>query len=75
MPRQNRSCAATPVPTDNQRGPEPQWEVVKRVTSIGHQKRNKLQATEAALVKATPAGSTQTEGGTDCIPVQLPRSY
>ncbi|GJZ69625.1 hypothetical protein Tco_0633175, partial [Tanacetum coccineum] len=27
VPRQNRSCAATPVPTDNQRGIEPQWEV------------------------------------------------
>ncbi|GKC69064.1 reverse transcriptase domain-containing protein [Tanacetum coccineum] len=26
-----------------------------------------LQATKAALVRATPAGSTQTEGGTDCI--------
>nr|GEV65189.1 reverse transcriptase domain-containing protein [Tanacetum cinerariifolium] len=24
-PRQNKSRAATPVPTDNQRGPEPQW--------------------------------------------------
>ncbi|GJY34968.1 reverse transcriptase domain-containing protein [Tanacetum coccineum] len=39
----------------------------KRVTS--------LQATKAALVRATPAGSTQTEGGTDCIPVRLTRSY
>ncbi|GJY67602.1 reverse transcriptase domain-containing protein [Tanacetum coccineum] len=39
----------------------------KRVTS--------LQATKAALVRATPAGSTQTKGGTDCIPIRLPRSY
>ncbi|GKF20982.1 reverse transcriptase domain-containing protein, partial [Tanacetum coccineum] len=34
-----------------------------------------LQATEATLVEATPAGSTQTEGRTDCIPVHLPQSY
>ncbi|GJY27740.1 reverse transcriptase domain-containing protein [Tanacetum coccineum] len=27
-----------------------------------------LQAAEVALVGATPAGSTQTKGGTDCIP-------
>ncbi|GJR90769.1 hypothetical protein Tco_0214780 [Tanacetum coccineum] len=27
MPRQNKSCAATPVPMDNQRGLEPQWDV------------------------------------------------
>ncbi|GJW52501.1 reverse transcriptase domain-containing protein [Tanacetum coccineum] len=30
--------------------------------------KTSLQATKAALVRATPAGSTQTEGGTDCIP-------
>ncbi|GJS54126.1 hypothetical protein Tco_0627488 [Tanacetum coccineum] len=34
-----------------------------------------LQATEAALVEATPTGSTQTEGRTDCITVFLPQSY
>ncbi|GJU31308.1 reverse transcriptase domain-containing protein [Tanacetum coccineum] len=30
--------------------------------------RTSLQATKAALVRATPAGSTQAKGGTDCIP-------
>ncbi|GKA23181.1 reverse transcriptase domain-containing protein [Tanacetum coccineum] len=34
-----------------------------------------LQATKAALVRATPAGNTQAKGGTDCIPVRHPRSY
>nr|GEX70369.1 hypothetical protein [Tanacetum cinerariifolium] len=34
-----------------------------------------LQATKAALVGTTPAGSTQIKGGTDCIHVRLPRSY
>ncbi|GJX17314.1 reverse transcriptase domain-containing protein [Tanacetum coccineum] len=38
-------------------------------------RRTSLQATKAALVRATPVGSTQTKGGTDCIPVRLPRSY
>ncbi|GJU62989.1 reverse transcriptase domain-containing protein [Tanacetum coccineum] len=28
-----------------------------------------LEATKAALVRATPAGSTQAKGGTDCIPM------
>ncbi|GJT56396.1 reverse transcriptase domain-containing protein [Tanacetum coccineum] len=37
--------------------------------------RTSLQATEAALVEATPAGSTQTKVGTDCIHVYIPWSY
>ncbi|GKA93885.1 reverse transcriptase domain-containing protein [Tanacetum coccineum] len=32
-----------------------------------------LQETKATLVRATPAGSTQAKGGTDCIPVRHPR--
>ncbi|GKD41114.1 reverse transcriptase domain-containing protein [Tanacetum coccineum] len=36
--------------------------------------KTSLQATKAALVGATPAGSTQTKGGSDCIPIRLPRS-
>ncbi|GJS66378.1 reverse transcriptase domain-containing protein [Tanacetum coccineum] len=34
-----------------------------------------LQAAEAALVGATPAGSTHTKGGTNCITVRIPQSY
>ncbi|GJZ97039.1 reverse transcriptase domain-containing protein [Tanacetum coccineum] len=33
-----------------------------------------LQATKTAFVRATPAGSTQTKGGIDCIPVRFLRS-
>nr|GEW82526.1 hypothetical protein [Tanacetum cinerariifolium] len=34
-----------------------------------------FQATKAALVGITPAGSTQTKGGADCMPVRILRSY
>ncbi|GJS81797.1 reverse transcriptase domain-containing protein [Tanacetum coccineum] len=66
MPRQNRGCAVTSVPMDNQRGLEPQWEVGQSGTN--------LQATKTALVRATPAGSTQTKEIVDRILVCLLRS-
>nr|GEW80866.1 hypothetical protein [Tanacetum cinerariifolium] len=36
--------------------------------------RTSLQATKAALVEITPAGSTQTKEGADCIPIRLLRA-